>query len=227
MFKSFLSVFALSFLLTPKAMALSFDADVPSAVQAQFQSDLAFINQVQGSGQTPLHQQIFGSVSGASYKKFFESRVVSVGLSECGGGGGVVACVIPSVDPHKMWLTNNFVMASIPMVARLMTIYHEARHTEAKNNHWDHATCPVPFLDKNGKDILGIVSGVKMEGRPACDDTVFGSYGSSTIMVKNLAKYCTNCNDKMKMDATIWSDDQAKRLSNPLAAAQLAKDFKN
>jgi hypothetical protein len=105
-------------------------------------------------------------------------------------------------------------------------MYHESRHTEVRNNNWHHAKCPIPFRDKNGEDIVGIVSGMKLEGLDACDATVYGAYGSSTVMIKNIAKYCTNCNEKTKMDAEIWAEDGAKRIVDPKAAAQLADDFK-
>lgn len=207
------------------AQALSYDSDVPKSIQKQMAEDLKFINQVVGSGQTPLHAEIYKSVSGKAYQTFFESRITSVGLDECGGGGSV-ACVIPMFDPNKMWLSPNFTNHDTPQMDRINIIYHEARHSEAKNGYWNHDDCPVPFLDENGQDIRGSQSGIKLEGLAACDSTPYGSYGSSTIMMKNLVKYCTNCSEKTKMDAQLLVDEMMLRMYVPAVKKQMNEDFK-
>ncbi len=212
-------------LCVSQVWAVTFDADIPKDIQTQFESDLSLANQIQAKGQTPFHKEIFGEVSGASYKKFFETRIFSVGLDACGGGGAVAACVQPFFDPNKMWLTPNFVKASMPQIARVMIIYHEARHTEGENGNWSHDTCPTPFLDEQGHDIVGLISGIKLEGHAACDSTYKGSYGSSTVMIKNIAKFCSNCSDKVKMDAELWASDQLNRIDKPAVKKAMMADF--
>ena len=215
---------ALVLTLTLNAHALSYDSDVPKAIQDQMVGDLAFINQVTGSGQTAFHKQIFAGVDGNLYKTFFETRITAVGLDSC-GGGAAVACVQPMFDPHKMWLTENFIKFSHPQVARLMVVYHESRHSETKNGNWMHDTCPRPFLDANGKDMQSIWTGAKLEGQPACDSTYLGSYGSSTVMLKNISKFCSNCSDKVKMDADIYAMDQLNRIDRPAVKKAMLDDF--
>ena len=49
--------------------------------------------------------------------------------------------------------------------------------------------------DRNGRifdDIVGNITGTPMAGKPACDKTPYGSYGSALIMVKNIQKFCGN-----------------------------------
>jgi hypothetical protein len=171
-----------------------------------------------------LHGEIYKAVSGKAYQNFFETRVLSVGLDEC-GGGGAVACVQPMLDSTKMWLASNFAKFDMPMMDRIDIIFHEARHTEPKNGYWEHANCPVPFLDDKGQDIRGSKSGIKLEGLPACDATPYGSYGSSTIMMKNIVKYCTNCSDKVKMDAQALVDEMMLRMYLPATKKQMNDDF--
>ncbi len=207
-----------------QARALSFDSDVPKAIQDQMVQDLGFMNQLTGSGQTPFHKEIYTAVSGSAYKSFFESHITSVGLDSC-GGGPAVACVQPFFDPNKMWLTENFIKFSHPQVARMMVVYHEARHAETNHNNWGHDTCPRPFLDPAGKDMVSIWTGAKLEGQPACDSTYLGSYGSSTVMLKNISKFCTNCTDKVKMDADIYSTDQLGRIDRPDVKKAMLADF--
>jgi hypothetical protein len=204
--------------------AYTFDADVPADIQAQMTSDLGFVSTIQGNGASSLHQQIFGQVDGPTYQKFFESRVQAVGLNDC-GNGAAVACVIPMIDSSKIWLTQNYIKFSHPQIARLMVVFHESRHTEDQNGNWGHATCPTPFLDKNGQDMKSIWTGASLAGQPACDVTPFGSYGSSMIMLKNVSKFCTNCGDKVKMDAGIYADDQFGRVIDPGAIQQINKDL--
>lgn len=209
----------------PRKPGFTFDKDVPADIQSQVRADLAFIKGISGGAATALHRKIFGEVNGADYTKFFETRVSAIGMSSC-GGGNAVACVIPFRDPSKMWLTQNFIRFSHPQVSRMMVVFHEARHTETQNGNWSHATCPTPFLDANGKDMKSIWTGAVLAGEPACDETPLGSYGSSTIMLKNIAARCANCTDKVRMDAGLYADDQMGRIIDADARREMKEDFK-
>ncbi|MEZ0391171.1 MAG: hypothetical protein ACAH59_03075 [Pseudobdellovibrionaceae bacterium] len=206
------------------AQALQFDQDVPEKIQKQMLEDLAFTYQIQGSKQTPYHQKIFSGLSGDKYKTFFESRIKSVGVDSC-GGGAAVACVQPFFASDKMWLTENFIKFSHPQVARTMVVYHESRHTEKINLFWSHNNCPTPFVDENGKEMKSIWTGAPLAGEPACDSTAFGSYGSSTIMLKNISKYCENCFEKVKMDADLYATDQLGRIHKADVKKAMLDDF--
>jgi len=204
--------------------ALDFDTDVPVPLKEQIQNDLQFIYSVRGTQQSPLHQEIFGKVDGDVYKNFFETRVFNVGVKDC-GGKNAVACVIPYLTAHKMWMSPVYTQFSHPQIARLMVIFHEARHTENKEWNWSHAKCPIPYVDDNGHDIVSIWSGAKLAGEPACDATVYGSYGSSLIMLKNISRFCSNCSDKIKMDAELYGADQVSRLYTPTAKKSIQQDL--
>lgn len=206
------------------ASALKYDANVPENIKTQMEEDLAFIGQVTGNGQTPFHKSIFGDVDGATYAQFFSTRILEVGMNAC-GGGAAVACVMPMFNPNKMWLTKNFVQFSHPQVARTMVVFHESRHSESKNGNWMHDNCPVPFLDENGKEKSSIWTGAKLAGEPACDSTEKGSYGSSTIMLKNISKFCSNCSEKVRMDADMYASDQLGRISVPAVKEAMLADF--
>ena len=216
---------AKTFAFRPKTKpGWTFDANVPADIQKQMLADLAFIKGIMGEKASALHRKIYGAVSGSDYTKFFESRVSAIGMNSC-GNANAVACVIPFRDPSKMWLTQNFIRFSHPQVSRMMVVFHEARHTETKNGNWSHATCPEPFKDENGKDIKSIWTGAMLAGEPACDETPLGSYGSSTIMLKNIAKFCANCTDKVKMDAGLYADDQMGRIIDADAKKQMKDDL--
>lgn len=201
-----------------------FDANLPKDIQTQMVNDLQFMGELQGERQTELHKQIFGSLSGASYKTFFDTRVLRVGLNSC-GGGNAVACVIPFMGSNRMFLTNNFIKFSHPQIARMMVVYHEARHTEVRQGNWPHDTCPTPFLDEKGNDKKSIWTGAMLAGEDACDSTAFGSYGSSTILLKNVSKFCTNCSEKVKMDADIYATDQLGRIDRDDVKKSMLADF--
>jgi hypothetical protein len=204
--------------------AVNFDSNVPQAVKDQILGDLEFMRGIKSTKVTPLHKEIYGIINGDNYFNFFDSRVKSVGLSSC-GSANAVACVQPFFDPSKIWLTPNYTKFSHPQIAKMMVVFHEARHTESQNGNWGHASCPSPFLDADGRDMKSIWTGASLAGQPACDSTPKGSYGSSTIMLKNIAKFCETCSDKVKEDAGIYSDDQLKRVTNANAKAQMLKDF--
>ena len=107
----------------------------------------------------------------------------------------------------------------------MMVVFHEARHTESSHGNWPHASCPTPFLDAQGKDMKSIWTGAKLAGEPACDKTPLGSYGSSTIMLKNIQKFCSSCTDKVKMDAGLYADDQMGRITDAKAKKQMQDDL--
>lgn len=200
-----------------------FDSDVPEAVKSQITTDMAFMGTLRSENVSPLHQEIFGKIDGG-YVKWFESRVTAVGLNSC-GSANAVACVIPFFNPSKIWLTKNYTNFSHPQIAKMMVVFHEARHTESEHGNWSHASCPSPFKDPQGNDMKSIWTGAKLAGEPACDVTPYGSYGSSMIMLKNVAKFCTNCTDKVKMDAGIYADDQFLRVTSEDAIAKIQKDL--
>lgn len=208
----------------PRTRGYTFDRDVPADIQEQMRGDLAFIRSIRGRRATPLHQQIFGAVDGQVYDRFFEDRVTAIGMSGC-GNANAVACVNPIWNSSKMWLTKNFVKFNHPQISRMMVVFHEARHTERGNGNWPHAKCPSPFRDANGNDMKSIWTGASLAGEPACDRTPFGSYGSSTIMLKNVAVFCENCTEKVRMDAALYADDQLGRITDPDAKKRMQDDL--
>lgn len=207
-----------------QAFAYQFDPGLNQTVVQQMKDDLSFMTTLKGTTPSKLHRQIFGEIDGNEYKNFFETRVTEIGYNRC-GGGNAVACVIPYLAPSKMWITDNYIKFSHPQISRLMVVYHEARHTESKNSNWGHAYCPTPFVDENGKEIKSIWTGATLAGEPACDVTPLGSYGSSLILLKNISKFCTNCTDKVKMDAGLYADDQFRRIIDEKARAEIKSDL--
>jgi len=198
--------------LSVPASAYTFDDDVPQATRDQITTDMAFMGTLQGDAATPLHEQFFAkTVDGASYVRFFESRVTAVGLDDC-GSASAVACVIPWMGSSRIWLTPNYTKFSHPQLAKMMVVFHEARHTETARGNWQHARCPRPFLDESGKEIKSIWTGASLGGEAACDTAAGGSYGSSTILLKNVEKFCKNCTEKVIQDAALYSNDQFKRM---------------
>ncbi len=217
-------IIVLSVLSSHSSFAYKFDRNVSKELKNQVLQDLEFINSIQSNTQSDLHKQVFGAVSGETYTRFFSDRVTAVGLNGC-GSANAVACVIPFLDPSKMWLTQNYIQFDHPQIARLMVVFHEARHTESQNDNWPHANCPQPFLNENQKPIKSIWTGAELAGEAACDETPFGSYGSSTILLKNIAQFCTNCTGKVKMDANLYADDQLQRIIDEPSRQKLRADL--
>ena len=218
--KSFLLI--LGFTLSAHASDNIFDSSLPQETKIQIQKDLNFMYSLEGQKQTTFHQKIFGPLSGKSYKKYFEDHIWSIHFGDC--GGNAIACASTRYD-KKITLTENYIKFSHPQIARLMVLFHEARHTEEENGHWSHDVCPNPFLDKTGREILSIWSGSPLAGEPACDATAFGSYGSSIILLKNIAQFCANCSDKVKMDADIYAMDQLIRIPRADIKKSMIQDF--
>lgn len=206
------------------AFALTFDRNVPKETQEQLLLDLNAIEQVHGSTTSALHNEVFGEMNGSVYSNWFRSRVLRVGYDPS-SSGGAVAYVAPFSDPSKMVLTVNYTRFSHPQIARLMVVFHEARHTERQNYHWPHARCPSPFLDESGEEIKSIWTGLPLAGESACDSRIGGAYASSVVLLGNISQYCETCSEKMKMDADLYGRDQLKRVINRQAADQIKKDL--
>jgi hypothetical protein len=211
-------------LLAFRAEAVTFERVVPAPVRQQMLKDLEFMGSVSGRGSSPLHLATFGAVAGKVYADWFASRVLRVGFDR-DGSSGAVAYVQYTVDPNRMVLTENFTRFSHPQIARLLVVFHEARHTEASNSFWRHAHCPFPFVDDQGREIKSIWTGMPLAGEAACDMEATGAYGSSLILLANLAKFCANCNEKVKMDAELYARDQYLRITNPSAKRLIKQDL--
>jgi hypothetical protein len=206
------------------SFAVKFDQNVTPDVRAEFTNDLQFIGQIQGAAASNFHQKVFGaSVSGPAYTNFFDQRILDVRMGDC-GISAAVACVIGSI-PNTMNLTANYTTINHPQIARLMVIFHEARHTETAKGGWPHAMCPNPFNDAHGQPMKSIWTGAPLAGMPGCDTTPAGAYGISIIMLENIARSCTNCNDKVKMDAHLFASDQMNRIINQKAYQALSQDL--
>ncbi|CAN5385210.1 hypothetical protein BH10BDE1_BH10BDE1_22460 [soil metagenome] len=210
-----------------KLLALpTFSSAVPADVVKQTLDDLTVVQGLQGSGATPLYSKIFGSnLDGANLNNFFSTRIASFDMDDCGGGPAVAACVQPYYDPHIMWLTQNYVTYKIAQIFRIGVIFHESRHTESAGGFWSHVNCPTPFKDPQGNDIRGIISGTLLQGQPACDTKLLGAYALEAIFLKNVELYCTNCSQKVKMDAKLYGEDGVLRISDAKANADLRKDL--
>jgi hypothetical protein len=211
-------------ILASQSFALKFDPNVTPNVQTEFAADLQFIAQIQGTTASTFHQKVFGpSVAGPAYMNFFDQRILNVRMGNC-GLSAAVACVIGGI-PNTMNLTPNYTTINHPQIARLMVIFHESRHTEAAKGGWPHALCPNPFNNASGQPMKSIWTGAPLAGMPGCDTTPAGAYGISIILLENIAHSCTNCNDKVKMDAHLFASDQMDRIIDPKAYQALSRDL--
>jgi len=196
---------------------LRFDLNVSSSLRKQVLDDFIQMQSISSIQQSPIHEAVFGKVDGTNYLNWFQQRVKFFGFDSC-GGPSAVACMKPKY-PNKIFVTGNYTGRNHPQIARLMTLYHEARHTESENDYWSHAKCPSNFPYRS------IWTGKKLAGNYACDSTPFGSYSSASVLLNNISKFCQNCSEKLKQDAKIYSDDQVKRVVDPVSIEKLKQDF--
>ena len=199
-------------------------------MHALVEGDLAFLGSIASDPRlrrnpaTPLHQKIFGTVAGPAYLNFFNSRVLRADSDACGGVTGVIACTTPLM-PTWMYFTSAYLTFSMPQIMRVSILLHEARHEEIPNRNWPHATCPTPFRDERGNDIVGFYSKDPLQGTQSCDSTPIGSYGTQLIFLANIAKSCTNCTDKVRADARFLLQDQLGRILGTANKNALRQDL--
>ena len=108
---------------------------------------------------------------------------------------------------HKIRLINANPVAQVNMITRLMTLFHEARHSDGTGEHagFYHDYCPP-----NHSYALNL----------ACDKSGNGPYSVGAIVMKQLLKTCTTCTaaEKSKLEAKV-----ADSLNRVLKVSDVAK----
>ncbi len=221
------------FLFALTSLTLSFHAkaniplrymdEVPERTRIQLESDLERFFSMKSSNPSPLYRQIFGAMNPPTSRRWFFSRVHDVGQNLC-TNDNAVACVLSAWD-NFIFLSPNYTRFNHPSVARIMVLFHEARHTEWMNGFWPHAKCPTKFKDENGHPVKSIWTGATLAGEPACDLEEFGSYGSATILLLNIAYRCENCSAEDRREAEIYGLDQLRRITWKPAADRIRADL--
>lgn len=208
----------------PASLTLPFAPSVPFKIRAQMSGDMEFVSAIRAEEASGLHRNIFGSVDGRDYLRFFSDRIECIDMGSCGDSIAAVACVY-GWNSSKMFLAKGYSLLNIPQIARIGIVFHEARHAEADHDGWPHALCPEPFKDESGNDVRGIFSGDLLAGQYGCDTTPFGAYGTGLVMLKNISKHCANCTDKVRMDAGLYADDLLRRIIDPAAVKAIQDDL--
>ncbi|RYZ79724.1 MAG: hypothetical protein EOP06_26665, partial [Proteobacteria bacterium] len=140
--------------------SLTFSRAVPNGVKRQMTKDLQFVSAIQGGATSKTYVGIFGrpDLSGPRLLQFFEKRIFSIDLDDC-GGGGTIACVNTNSNPNEMLLTDYFTKSDMSQILRIGLLFHESRHSEVAHGGWPHAICPTPYLDEQNRDIISKVNG--------------------------------------------------------------------
>lgn len=160
---------------------------------------------------SPYQAKIFGGADGHFVLDFIKKRVVSYDIEDL--GEGVIA---RNNYPDKTLSFNPILFAgSISQIYRLATYVHEARHSDGDG--WFHVSCP-DSIEINGRSY----SNGRMAGADDCDDTDIGAYGVEYTFLRSIKNSCSNCNEKTKLDAELFSDDEAlDRITDPVAVRRL------
>lgn len=208
-----------------------FSSSMDPKLKAQVKGDLDLAASIKFSKTSALHQQIFGKQN--AYISWFSKKIKKISLGKCMGHETAVACVLPIFEPEKMQVTQRYLDMNAPQVARMSVMFHEAKHTEYNPRvnesdpdlrFWMHAKCPAPFLDEQNQERTSIWTGLPLSGVDGCDIVANGSYGTVVVMLRNISRYSTNTNEKLKADAEIYAADQQIRIIDAAAIEQLNND---
>jgi hypothetical protein len=191
--------------------AVTYDPALPETLRNFADADFNFVDQIEGNGQTPRHERIYGRVRGSDYQEFFDSRIDKIGYA--GNQGPSVAAFVQPFQPHTLWLTDALMTLQAPQAWRIAALWHESRHSEGEHGYWSHVNCPKTLRTIDDKPLVGPLSGASLAGQPACDDTADGAYGITATMLENIALYCSNCSEKIKADAELVFTDGVNRLT--------------
>ncbi len=203
--------FSLVFSLQAQA---SQNVDFSSQVPATFKTflDRAFETffTLKGDTSSPLHKQIFqGSVSGSTYKKWFQARVKKIEIMEdCN-----LTAKIDSEGPAGVIYISkcaNLAPQENEMFYWLSVLFHEARHLEPQFSFWRHNVC----VNASGE-------------ADACDSSPLGSFGLEKVLAGNILKHCLNCDLNIKVQAQAVFDDSITWRKLSLSAVEkIEQDLK-
>lgn len=224
---SFCLSFAAPLFFTSPALGYHFEKSVPQRVARAIVSDLEFVEGIQSAtAATSMHQRVFGNVSGADYLEWFNARVDGIGYALAVGEdrGATAYNDSDGGTRNHIVVTNWFAKPDLPQIARVAILFHEARHSEKSYDYWPHRKCPKPYIGEDGREVKSTMTGLPLAGEYACDSTPYGAYGVSVIMLKNIARACRTCNEKVLNDAAFYAIDQLKRMTRKTDRQRIIKD---
>lgn len=209
-----LGAFAVGIVLMPDVHAI--EAPSPEFIRAVqvYQMDVSALSQVRIKSKASLFKSFFGSSDSSGIQRFITTRVKNIGYSS-----QVPEGVLAAAGEGVMFLTPAYHASDSPQVSRLAVVVHEARHLD--QSPWAHVWCPSPYYFTLGSRAYRVP---ELEHVPiqACDDTEYGAYGVQYTFLRAIGESCSNCTDKVKMDARLFSDvDGMVRITDPKAAARL------
>lgn len=179
-----------------------------------FQKDLDLISYLKFTATAPLFQRFFQPSNAIGLQNFIEKRVHKIswepnapeGVTAAANGNGI------------LFLTREYA-DNYPQIARISVIIHEAKHLEPET--WDHQWCRQPYLFQLDQ-LLYRIPELNQVSVKACDRTELGAYGIQYTFLRAIAESCSNCTDKIKMDARLYSvPDGLIRIDDARAAARL------
>jgi hypothetical protein len=214
-----LFVVFVSFIGAPSAAYSFFTlSSDPQALAAQqtIESDFNAVSQFSFSNVSPLFQELFDGQEASDVTRFFFKRVTSFSWDPSLTGN-----ILASAAPGTTHITVGPALfdSSIPQIYRISTLIHEARHNESKR--WGHVGCNSDYTFK----LDGIVfPETRLAHTYACDRSAKGAYGIEYVFLRAIVNSCTNCTEKMKLDAKLYGDYEALvRIDNSSAAEALVR----
>jgi hypothetical protein len=190
----------------------------PQALAAKqtIESDFNAVSQFSFSNVSPLFQKIFDGQEAADVTRFFLKRVTSFSWDP-----SLTDIILASASPGTTHITVGpaLLNSSIPQVYRISTFIHEARHNESKR--WGHVPCKSDYSFKLD-DI--VFPETRLAQALFCDRYANGAYGVQYVFLRAIVNSCTNCTEKMKLDAKLYGDYEALvRIDNSSAAEALVR----
>lgn len=204
---------------------ISIRESVPAPVITSLQNTFALIRDLRGTASSRLHDGIFGAIDGQNYLRFVSERIEEIAYEPIPHSNTQVAFV-RGAEPTVLYITSNTDASRVPLIYFLDVLVHEARHAEHGVLSYAHVSCPIPFVDFEGNEVRGIITGNPIAGRRACDTTADGPYGIVATLMKNIEHQCETCTEKVRMDAKLFGDDDARRVIDRSSYNELREDIR-
>lgn len=179
-----------------------------------FKVDVDHLTLLQIKAKTPLFERFFGATGSQGILNYISSLVKNLSWLENPPEG-----VIAAASDGIMFLTEGYIDSSMPQIGRWGVLIHESRHLVGGG--WPHTWCPSPYYFVLGLSSYRIPE-LDQLSVAACDESEMGAYGIQYTFLRAVAESCSNCTDKVIMDARFFSDiDGMIRISNAKAALRL------
>jgi hypothetical protein len=161
--------------------------------------DMEFLERIELVHRTPLYASLIGESSPRHLMRKVSRWVSRFSYSQTLAGYFLaIADRSGNESPERgqVFLYPLLFSHNVPMIKRVSTLVHEARHFELPYSRTHHAACPARSV--NGTPLISLATFQSLEGKHGCDHSGVGAYGTEYVFLTNIAMFCESSSSEVR-----------------------------